>query len=155
MGRHINTLSCFIYFNNLSFNFFTSFMPWFSLCDIDMGEINHSTHLLTNSMHFLYDVLLKRFGSLLGKTLPCTGKPSPFSILGNKGTIKHDVTQPTLRTVLLEKYTLFEKYFLSYPEVISHTGENVTELLLSSVKNVLGWSFSEIQERPVHKTKCT
>ena len=137
MGRRIGTFFYFIYYNNLSFKLFTSLMPWFTLCNIDMGEVNHSTHFVENFVTSVYQVLLKRFQSFLENPLPCTGKLSPFAMLGDKGTIKHDITQPTLiRTLLLQKNNLFQKYFLSHPEVLSHTGENITELLLPSLKNV-------------------
>ena len=45
--------------------------------------------------------------NILDEPLPCTEKPSSFAILGDKGTIKRDVTQPTLiRTVCLRKNKL-------------------------------------------------
>ena len=36
---------------------------------------------------------------------------------------------------------------MSHPEVLSHTGDNVTELLLQSIQTTLGWSTLEIRER--------
>ena len=43
MGKRVGTLSYFSYHQNLPFTFFQQFMPWLTLNDIDMGEVNHST----------------------------------------------------------------------------------------------------------------
>ena len=96
IGRRIGTFSYFMFKHDLPFTLFTSFMPWFALSKIDLGEVNHSTRFIENFVTPVYDVLLKRLQSLLEKPLPCTGKPTPFAILADKGTIKRDVTQPTL-----------------------------------------------------------
>ena len=47
----------------------------------------------------------------------------------------------------LKKNNLFQKFYLSHPEVTSHTGENVTELLLSSIQKTLAWTIAEIRQR--------
>ena len=36
---------------------------------------------------------------------------------------------------------------MSHPLVTSHTGDNVTELLIQSIKETLNWSIPEIRER--------
>ena len=134
--------------HDLPFTLFTSFMSWFTLSKIDMGEVNHSTRFIENFVTPMYGVLLKRLQSLLEKPLPSTGKPTPFAILANKGTIKRVVTQPTLiRTVSVRKNNLFQKYYISHPEVTSHKGESITELLVSALENSLGWSVAKIRER--------
>ena len=148
MGRRLGTLAYYVYFNKLPFMFSESFMPWFILNKIDMGEVNHSREFIRHFVIPVYQVLLDRLKCVLAKPLPCTGKQSPFATLGDKGTIKRDVTQPSLiRVVSLKKNNLFQKFYLFHPEVTSHTGENVTELLLSSIQNTLVWTIAEIRQR--------
>ena len=148
MGRRLGTLAYFLFYNNLPFTLYESFLPWFTLNNIDVGEINHSRYFVRNFVDSVYSVLIDRLKVFLQKPLPCTGKPSPIAILGDKGTIKRDVTQPTLiRVASPGKNKLFRKFYMSHPEVLSHTGENVTELLLHSIKTTLGWSIQEIRER--------
>ena len=111
-----------------------------------MDEVNHSREFIRHFVKPVYQVRLDRLKCVLAKPLPCTGKQSPFAILGDKGTIKRDVTQHTLiRVVSLKKNNLFQKFYLSHPEVTSHTAENVTELLLSSIQNTLAWTIAEIR----------
>ena len=88
MGHRLGTLSYFVYFNDLLFAFYETILPWFALNYIDMGEVNHSKQFIQCFLASVYDILLSRLKSLLKKPLPCTGKPSPFVILGDKGTIK-------------------------------------------------------------------
>ena len=76
MGRCIGTFSYFIYYNNISFKLFTSFMLWFTLCNIDMGEVNHSTHFVENFVTSVYQVLLKLFQSFIEK--PYLAPESPL-----------------------------------------------------------------------------
>ena len=148
MGRRLGTLSYFIYYNNLPFNTFEKFMPWFSLNNIDMGEINHSVAFTTKFLESVSSVLRKRLRNVLDVALPCTNKPSPFAILGDKGTIKRNSSQPTLiRVATLRKQQLFQKYYMSHPQVISQSGEDITDLLLSSVMDTLGWSISILRQR--------
>ena len=85
MGHRLGTLSYFIYFNDLPFAFYETILPWFALNYIDMGEVNHSKRFIQCFLASVYDILLSRLKSLLKKPLPCTGKPSPFVILGDKG----------------------------------------------------------------------
>ena len=148
MGRRLGTLAYFLYHNNLPFTLYESFLPWFTLNNIDVGEINHSREFVRKFVHSVYDVLIDRLKKFLQKPLLCTGKPSPIAILGDKGTIKRDVTQPTLiRVASPSKNRLFQKFYMSHPEVLSHTGDNVTELLSQSIKTTLGWSILEIRQR--------
>ena len=66
----------------------------------------------------------------------------------DKGTVKPNVTQPTLiRVVSLNKNSLFQKLFLSHPQVTSHTGENIARLLLSSITETLSWTIGTTRER--------
>ena len=100
-----------------------------------MGEVNHSTRFIEYFVTPMFQVLVQRLQNILDEPFPCTGKP-PFAILGDKGTIKRDVTQPRLiRTVSLCKNKLFD---LSHPEVMSHKGEDITDLLLSSFSKDTG-----------------
>ena len=72
-------------------------------------------------MASVYEVLINRLKIFFQKPLPCTGKTSPIAILADKGTIKRDVTQPTLIRVTSPKIqSLFRKFYLSHPEVTSH-----------------------------------
>ena len=113
-----------------------------------MGEINYSTRFIKNFVTLMHQVLVKHLQTLLYKPLPCTGKTPLFEIFGDKGTIKRDVTQPILIcTVSLQKDNLFQKYYLIHPELTLHKGEDITELLLSTLQNVLGWPVATIQER--------
>ena len=92
--------------------------------------------------------MLDRLNSLLDKPLPATKTVLPYAILGDKGTIKHDCTQPTLiQVATFNKGCLFQKFYLSHPEVTSHMGENNTDLLFSSLRDTLGWSSNTIRER--------
>ena len=149
MGRRLGTLAYFLYYNNLPFSLFESFLPWFALNNIDIiGEINHSRWFVQKFVDSVYAVLLERLKRFLQKPLSCTGKPSPLAILGDKGTIKRDVTQPTLiRVASPAKNKICRKFYMSHPEVLSHTGDNVTELLLHSIKTTLGWSTPEIRQQ--------
>ena len=105
-------------------------------------------YFVSNFVESVYTVLVERLKKFLDKPLPCTDKPSPVAILGDKGTIKRDVTQPTLiRVASPGKNSIFRKFYLSHPVVRNHTGVNVTELLLSSVKDTLQWTTSEIRQR--------
>ena len=45
-NRDIGTFSYSIYPHDLLFTFLASFMPWFTLGNIDMGEVNHSTRFI-------------------------------------------------------------------------------------------------------------
>ena len=138
MGNRLGRLSYFIYFNDLPFAFYETILPWFALNYIDMGEVNHSKRFIQCFLASVYDILLSRLKSLLKKPLPCTGKPSPFVILGDNGTVKRDVTQPTLiRVVTLNKGNIFQTFYLSHPEVTCHTGEHITDLLISSITDTL------------------
>ena len=85
MGHRLGTLSYFIYFNDLPFAFYETILPWFALNYIDMGEVNHSKRFILCFLASVYDILLSPLKSLLKPPLPCTGKPSPFVILGDKG----------------------------------------------------------------------
>ena len=117
-------------------------MPWFSLNNIDMGEINHSVAFVTNFLKSVSDVLRKCLQNVLDTLLPCTNKPSPFAILGDKGTIKQNSSQPTLIRVVTLRKNFFQKYYMSHPQVISQTSEDITDLLLSLIMNTLGWSIN-------------
>ena len=111
-------------------------------------KVNHSRRFIQDFVTSVYQVLLSRLKTLLEKPLPCTGKPSPFAILGDKGTIKRDVTQPTLIRVvsLNKKYCSRNSIYLT-PDITSHTGEHIAQLLLSSVTETLGWTIGSTRER--------
>ena len=47
----------------------------------------------------------------------------------------------------LHKDCLFQKFYLSHPEVTSHKGEDIAEILLSAVGNTLGWSIRKLREQ--------
>ena len=144
----IGTLCYFLYFQKLPFSLYESILPWYAMNGIDMGEINHSREFARKFVSSVYDVLVKRLRVLLSKPLPCTGDVSPIVILGDKGTVKRDVTQPTIiRVAFPGEQNLFRKYYLSHPLVTSHSGDNVTELLIQSIKETLNWSIPEIRER--------
>ena len=113
-----------------------------------MGEVNHSKRFIHDFVKFVFQVLQSRLKNLLEKPSSCTGNPSPFAILGDKGTVKRDVTQPTLiRVVSLNKNNLFRKIFLSHPQVTSHIDENIARLLLSSISETLSWTIGTTRER--------
>ena len=123
MGRRLGTLAYFLYYNDLPFSLYESLLPWFTLNHIDVGEINHSREFVRKFVDSVHAVLVDRLKKFLQKPLPSTGKPSPIAILGDKGTIKRDVTQPTLiRIASPSKNKLFRKFYMSHPEVLSHTG---------------------------------
>ena len=108
MGRRLlGTLSHFLYYNDLPFTLYESFLPWFTLNSIDMGQLNHSREFIRNFVASVHKVLINRLKIFLQKPLPCTGKTPPIAILADKGTIKRDVTQPTLIRVTSPKKTEF------------------------------------------------
>ena len=49
-----------------------------------MGEVNHLKRFIQDFVKSVFQVLRSRLKNLLGKPLTCTGKPSPFAILGDK-----------------------------------------------------------------------
>ena len=57
MGRCLGTLTYFISFNDLPFKFYESTLPWFTLNDIDMGEVNHSKRFIHDFVKSVFQVL--------------------------------------------------------------------------------------------------
>ena len=52
-----------------------------------------------------------------------------------------------IRVVSLNENNLFQKFFLSHPQVTSHTGENIARLLSSSITETLSWTIGTTRER--------
>ena len=77
MGRRLGTLAYFMYYNDQPFTMYEKYMPWFQLNNIDIGEINHSRHFVSNFVESVYTVLVERLKKFLDTPLPCTDKPSP------------------------------------------------------------------------------
>ena len=148
VGRRIGSLSYYIYYKNLPLTFFRDFLPWFTLSNIDIGEINHSRTFITNFINCVYDIVCQRLTQFLDKELPCTGKPSPVAILVDKSTHKHDTKQPTLiRTVALKKGNIFSNFFIDHPIVLDNSGLGCTDLFLKSIYSKLKWSTSKLRLR--------
>lgn len=148
VGRRIGSLSYFIYYKDLPLTFFSDFLPWFTLCNIDIGEVNHSKAFITHFINCVYDVLSQRLTQFLDKELPCTGKPSPVAILVDKSTHKHDTKQPTLiRAVALKKGNIFSNFFIDHPIVLDNSGLGCTDLFLESIYSKLKWSASKLRLR--------
>ena len=64
MGRRLGTLAYFLYYNDLPFALYESLLLWFTLNNIDVGEINHSrefVRLFVDSVHALLIDRLKTF----------------------------------------------------------------------------------------------
>ena len=68
MGRRLRTLAYYVYFNELPFMFSESFMPWFTLNKIDMGEVNHSREFIR---HFARLVLFCRMSTFCISDINC------------------------------------------------------------------------------------
>ena len=148
VGRRIGSLSYYIYYKNLPLTFFSDFLPWFTLSNIDIGEINHSRTFITNFINCVYDVVCQRLTQFLDKELPCTGKPSPVAILVDKSTHKHDTKQSTLiGIVALKKGNIFSNFFIDHPIVLDNSGLGCTDLFLKSIYSKLKWSTSKLRLR--------
>ena len=88
------------------------------------GVINHSRKFARKFVSPVYDVLVKRLRVLLSKPLPCTGDVSPIVILGDKGTVKRDVTQPTIIRLRFpgEKKSFSKVLLVASSSYIAHRG---------------------------------
>ena len=148
VGRRIGSLSYYIYYKDIPLNFFGEFLPWFTLNNIDIGEVNHSRTFIKHFINSVYDVVCQRLIKFLDQELPCTGKPSPVAILVDKSTHKHDTKQPTLiRTVALKKGNIFSIFFIDHPIVLDGSGLGCTILFLESMYTKLNWSPSKLRLR--------
>ena len=80
-----------------------------------MGEVNHSIAFIQNFVQPVYRILVQCLQKILDTPLPATQKPSPFAILRDKGTIKHNVTQPTLLHCYIPHRLFVSKVLLISP----------------------------------------
>ena len=119
-----------------------------SQVNIDIGQINHSEVFARNLLSPCYEELKQRLQHLLNKPLPCTGELRPLNITADKGTLKHDCNQVTMiRTPILKNGVLFQRFFLSFPEVHSHKGDAVSKLAIDACLDELGLTINELRER--------
>ena len=119
----------------LPFAFFEKIVPWIALVKIDVGQINHSEHFVRRLLDPCYKELMKRLQQHLNEPLPCTDVLRPINLMADKGTIKHDCNQITMiRTLALKNGCLFERFFLTHPEVRSHKGKDISHLLIEKLK---------------------
>ena len=148
VGRKLGSLAYFIFFNKLPFSFYEKIVPWMALVKIDIGQINHSEQFIRRLLEPCFTELKKRLQRHLNQVLPCTDQLRPLNITADKGTIKHDCNQVTMiRTPALKNGHLFESFFLAHPEVNSHKGNHVSELILKVCSDQLNLSFEDLRHR--------
>ena len=148
IGEKIGSLAYFFFYHKMPFLQFENFLAYYSLHQIDIGQINHSEHFLRRLIDPCHRELLKRLRTYLNKPLPCTDAPGPITLLADKGTIKHDTSQVTLiKTPCLNNGCLFQRFFVGNPIVTDSSGLGLTKLLLSTVCESLDWTKDEVRER--------
>ena len=148
VGRKLGSLAYLIFYNKLPFTLFEKLLPWMSLVNIDIGQINHSEHFVRRLLPSCYSELQQRLRRFMNVPLPCTGELRPVNITADKGTIKHDCNQVTMiRTPVLTNGTLFQRFFVGFPEVQSHKGIDVSTLILDACVGELGFTTNQLRQR--------
>lgn len=116
--------------------------------NIDIGQMNHSEIFLRKLLPPFYTELKQRLQRLLNAPLHCTVELRPLNITADKGTLKHYCNQITMiRTPVLQNGTLFQRFFVSFPEVESHKGVDISELILNACTQELGLTNNELRQR--------
>ena len=116
--------------------------------NIDIGQINHTVNFVQSLLNPCYMELKQRFHRFLSIPLPCTDELRPLNITADKGTLKHDCNQVTMvRTPVLKSGTLFQRFFISFPEVNSHKGQDISKLALDACTEGMGLTYEDLRQR--------
>ena len=119
-----------------------------ALNNIEIAQINHREHFIRSVLNPCYNELKNRLQRLLNETLLCTDQLRPLNLTAYKGTMKHDCNQMTvIRTPVLKNGTLFQRFFFTFPEVHSHKGFNISQLILQVCSEGLNLSYEDLRQR--------